>query len=57
VIGCVILLIVSGCGINTRGISSFCEIYEPVYTSAQDTEETRAQVDRNNAAYEDVCQK
>src|SRR3546814_4540443 len=46
-----ILLTVTSCATNSPA-SDFCLIYRPVYTSAQDTEETRLQVDENNAAFE-----
>lgn len=39
----------SACGPQMNG--SFCLIYIPVYTTAEDTEETKDQVDRNNAVY------
>lgn len=55
-IGFAILLMSSGCAINTREpISSFCRIYEPVYASDQDTAETRAGVDRNLAHWDQNC--
>ena len=33
----------------------FCRIYQPIHDSPQDTEETRAQVLRENAKFECVC--
>ncbi len=35
--------------------SEFCLIYEPVYVSDDDTEETVRQVMLNNAAYDEIC--
>lgn len=46
----------SGCESGTPGSLPFCSTYEPVYTSPKDTEETRRQVDRNNAVYLDACE-
>ena len=37
-------------------VSDFCLIYEPVYVSDDDTEETVRQVMLNNAAWEEICQ-
>jgi len=36
---------------------NFCAIYSPVYTSRSDTEETKKQVDKNNAVWLEVCEK
>jgi len=52
-----ILISVTSCGRNTQGISDYCVIYQPVYTVAADTEDTKLQVDENNAAYESNCNK
>ena len=48
-----IAISVSACGANTQG--SFCSIYRPVFTSPNDTEETKQQVDENNIIYEEKC--
>ena len=48
------LLSVSACGGSTRG-SSFCDIYTPVYTVDEDTEQTKDQVDENNVVYDEDC--
>ena len=48
-----ISVLLSGCGNGSRG--SYCAIYEPVYTSPQDTEETKKQTDRNNAVWLENC--
>lgn len=52
------LFSLSGCATDSQEIESvkpivdtFCSTYIPVYTSRQDTEETKAQVDKNNAVY------
>jgi len=57
------LLTVSGCATDSPApINSippvrdtFCSIYVPVYTSARDTEETKRQVDKNNAVWLEKC--
>lgn len=36
---------------------SFCALYRPVYHSPADTEETRAQIDVNNATCVELCPK
>lgn len=54
VILCPILILLSGCTKNT--INSFCLIYEPIYPNYEtDTSETIKQIDRNNIAYEELC--
>jgi hypothetical protein len=50
----IILPLLSGCATNIP-VSNFCLIYEPVYTDQNDTEITKGQVDRNNAAYDCLC--
>lgn len=50
-----ILLPLSACATGSR--ASFCAIYRPVYTAAQDTEETKKQADGNNAAWLALCGK
>ncbi len=50
-----ILLSLTSCATSTRGIKSFCAIYEPVHFSRHDTPETISEVQRNNAAYETLC--
>jgi len=49
------LLSVSGCQNFTAATDTFCLIYQPVYASRLDTEETRQQVTDNNVAYESLC--
>lgn len=34
---------------------TFCAMYVPVYTARADTEETKAQVDKNNAVWLQHC--
>jgi hypothetical protein len=34
---------------------SFCLLYKPITTSTQDTEETKVQVDANNAVWLGMC--
>ena len=48
------LLSVTACAKNIP-VNSFCAIYEPVFSSVLDTEETLKQIDKNNAAYDEVC--
>ena len=45
--------LLSGCGNGSRG--SFCAVYIPVYMSADDTEETKRQIDANNAVWAKDC--
>lgn len=45
--------LLSGCAAGSPG--SFCMLYEPVYTHAGDTEETRGQADVNNALWWSLC--
>lgn len=50
-----ILIMLSACA---RGLSGdFCMIYEPVYISPEDSEETLKQVDKNNAAWLEMCER
>ena len=49
-----IALLLSGC-VSVGGANNFCRIYEPVYTSEEDTEETVEAVGRNNAVYMVLC--
>ena len=59
-----ILLTVSGCATGSpepieavKPISvGFCATYVPVYTTAQDTEQTKRQVDKNNAVWVELCE-
>jgi len=37
--------------------ATFCQLYQPVYWSAQDTRETKEQVDRLNRKWKAVCRK
>lgn len=48
------LLTVTGCVKNIPA-DSFCLVFQPIYTSESDTEETLKQVDANNAVYEELC--
>lgn len=47
------LLLLSACANGSH--ASFCALYHPVYMSAADTEPTKRQIDRNNAAWVAVC--
>ena len=58
-----ILLIVSGCETASPVpikpvpllVDTFCASYVPVYTAKSDTEETKKQVDKNNAVWLERC--
>jgi len=53
-----ILLTLTACAANTAAQateSEYCKIYKPVCTSDADSEETRDAVDKNNAAFEEIC--
>lgn len=50
----VTLITLTGCATNTSG-TDFCLIAEPIYDSAQDTPETRAQILEHNSRFECVC--
>lgn len=42
-----------GCAGASSG--DFCDIYQPVYTAAADSAETRRQADLNNAVWAALC--
>jgi hypothetical protein len=48
------LLMLTSCVNASQG--SFCQIYIPVYTSVEDTEQTKIQVDINNSVWMDICE-
>ena len=50
-----ILTLLTACGPNLRATESFCQVYEPIYMSKADTEKTKQQIDRNNAAWMEIC--
>lgn len=58
-IAILILIGLSGCATAPTVTSSdFCSVYEFIsYSRSQDTAETRAQIDRMNAAYVCLCEK
>lgn len=39
----------------TLPVNSFCEIYQPVFISTLDTEETKQQIDINNVVWLELC--
>ncbi|MGM0423278.1 MAG: hypothetical protein ACQEQL_09315 [Pseudomonadota bacterium] len=43
----------SGCAAVSA--AEFCTVYQPVYSTTQDTEATRLQIDRNNAVWLEFC--
>lgn len=47
------LLMLQACARVSSG--DFCLIYQPVYAAPKDTEETRRQIDDNNAAFLALC--
>ena len=49
----VILLMPAACATVSPG--DFCQVYQPVYTAKADTEETKVQVDGNNAVWLELC--
>jgi hypothetical protein len=58
-------LIVIGCATDSRVSEpepvrpityDFCAVYVPVYTAVADTEETKKQVDKNNAVWLEHCE-
>ena len=60
-----ILLIATACAHDSRATEpepirpialGFCSVYKPVYTSRTDTEETKKQVDKNNAVWLEYCE-
>lgn len=53
-IACGMMMILqSGCAHVSP--ASFCALYIPVYTSAEDSTETRVQADSNNAVWLALC--
>lgn len=51
---CLIMLTLSGCA-KSLVATDFCNLYKPVYTSSKDTEQTRTDVDGNNAVFMELC--
>lgn len=51
----IILLLLAGCSHNTH-VNDFCLIYEPIYISDYDTDETVYQVLETNKIFEDLCE-
>ena len=57
VIGCITMLTsLVACATSSPAIDTFCFVYKPVYHSRLDTEETKAQIDMNNAVWKERCQ-
>ena len=50
-----ILLPLNGCATASR--ASFCDIYQPVYMTREDTEATKKQIDKNNAVWVALCKE
>ena len=52
------LTMLAGCASATPApTGDFCRIYEPIFDSIRDTPETRAQVLRENAKFDCVCNR
>lgn len=49
-----IVTLLSGCA-NGSAVNSFCLLYEPIYHGEEDSEDTRGQIDRQNAIWLEVC--
>jgi hypothetical protein len=49
------LALLSGCE-SASPVSDYCTIYEPIYSSLEDTEETKRQIDRENVKFLAVCE-
>lgn len=47
----------SACASNFAAVDSYCAIYEPIFWSEQDTQDTRDQIDRENGKYVCICNK
>ena len=47
--------LLNGCA-SASPVSDYCMIYEPIYSSMEDTEETYRQINRENAKYLAVCE-
>lgn len=50
------LILPAGCGSASRG-GEFCLLYRPVYLHESDTEDTKIQIDGNNAVWLEFCEK
>lgn len=46
--------LLSGCA-NGSSVNSYCLLYEPIYHGEDDSEDTRGQIDRQNAIWLEVC--
>jgi hypothetical protein len=52
------LTMLGGCATSTPvPIDDYCQLYAPIHDSAIDTDETRAQVLRENAKFECLCRR
>lgn len=49
-----IAILLSGCA-NGSAVNSYCLLYEPIYHGEEDSEDTRGQIDRQNAIWLEVC--
>ena len=49
-----IVTLLSGCA-NGSSVNNFCLLYEPIYHGDEDSEDTRGQIDRQNAIWLEVC--
>lgn len=49
------VVLLSGC-VSASPVSDYCTIYEPIYSSMEDTEETVRQINRENVKFLAVCE-
>lgn len=47
--------LLNGCA-SASPVSDYCAVYEPIYSSMEDTEETVRQINRENVKYLAVCE-
>jgi len=47
------MIILQACAKNSLG--SFCNLYIPIYSSTEDSEITKQQIDANNAVWLEIC--
>lgn len=51
-----ILALLSGCE-TVLPVSDYCVLYEPIYHGPEDSEDTRGQIDRQNAIWLEICEE
>ena len=56
VIGCTVTTtMLASCVTSSHVTDTYCLLYKTVYSSRLDTEETKAQIDQNNAVWMERC--